>query len=170
MIKYIAIFSRYDMAIGNADTNDLLVYDKEDLEHFKSVTEGGILIAGKNTINSLPKRLLNRLTICLTSDAEYTSDKCDVVLHSKEDVLKFCEKFDKVYIIGGAQTLETFSDVISEMIVTRYNPSIVEVDCTNFVYLPVSIRKHLVMWNKVNLVRTHKFDIELYFKDFGGIS
>ena len=168
MTKYVAIFARLDLAIGNRDTNDLLVYDKEDLEHFKSITEGGVLIAGRNTVDSLPKKLPNRLTICLTTDTEYSSDKCDVVLHSREDVLIFCEKFEKVYVIGGAKTLETFSDVISEMIVTKFHPSIVEVDCTNFVYLPVSIRKHLVMWNKVNLVRTHKFDIELYFKDFGG--
>ena len=167
MTKYIGLFSRIDLAIGNADTNDLLVRDREDLVHFKSVTEGGVLIAGRNTINSLPKRLSNRLTICLTTDTEYSSDKCDVVLHSKEDVVTFCEKFDKVYVIGGAKTLDTFSDAVCEMIVTKFFPSIVDVDCTNFIYSPISIRKYLVMWNKVTLARTHRFDIDHYFKHLG---
>ncbi len=162
--KYVAVFARYETAIGNADTNDLLVYDREDLEHFKAITHEKVLIAGRKTVDSLPKRLKDRYVICLTTDPEYSSDKCNLVLHSKEDVLEYCEAFHTVYVIGGSKTLGEFSDVISEMIVTKYHPSIVDVECTNFIYLPISIRKHLVMWNKVTLARTHRFDIDHYFK------
>lgn len=175
-MKYIGLFSRVGYAIGNSETNDLLIKNKEDLKHFKDTTLNKIVIMGRKTIESLPKKLEDRFVICITRDTSYTTDKADAILTAVEDVLLFCEDLGKrnnikeAFICGGAEVLNIFRDNISEHIVTEFDElthqDVIRRTVPNIVLLPVSIREHLVFWTRIVTYRGHEFNVVQYTRGF----
>lgn len=120
MIKIIVAVDK-NGAIGK--DNDLLYYIKEDLKNFKEITEGNVVVMGRNTWDSLPiKPLPNRQNVILTN-SDNIFEGADV-LHSLDEVkkLKSTEKKD-VYVIGGAsvynQSIE--DNIIDEAHITFVN-------------------------------------------------
>jgi len=91
--------------------NDLPWHIPEDLQHFKKLTSGKIVLMGKNTYESIVSRLgtplPNRRNIVLTNEENYQ------VLPGVEliDHISKLEKIvgsDDIYIIGGASLYNTF--------------------------------------------------------------
>jgi dihydrofolate reductase len=100
----------------------LLYHIKNDLENFRRITDGSVIIMGRKTYESLPKRPLpNRLNIILSTDISYTCDGA-LVLHSLNDVITLCSLFPSVpcFIIGGSSLYEEFleNNLIDEMFIT----------------------------------------------------
>lgn len=96
--------------LGIGRNGDLLVSIKQDLERFKELTLGQIVVMGRKTWDSLPvKPLPRRINIVLTTgknrregDVYFTDYK-----HFEKTINKIgIEK--TIYIIGGAETLEYF--------------------------------------------------------------
>ena len=88
--------------------NKLLWHIPADMEHFKTKTEGNVVIMGRKTFESLPKKfrpLPNRINIVVTRDTNYQINEKNVfVCHSIEDAIEKGKEFNKeVFIIGGAQ-------------------------------------------------------------------
>ena len=171
-MKYIGLFSRVGYAMGDATNNDLLVKNKEDLQHFKNTTLNQIVIMGRKTVESLPKKLEDRIVVCLTTDKDYVTDKADVVVHSVELALRFCEGVrqnhgNKVaYVCGGAEILSLFSQHMSEMIVTSFHKQLSDFDhVKEFVLLPSNIRSYLALWNNITVRRENEFDITHYYRE-----
>ena len=105
-------------AIGK--DNQLPWHISEDLKHFKRLTEGGIVIMGRNTFESMGKALPNRTNFVLTTDLDYTIDDPSVMIfHNLDDALGQASSLahgkglDTVWIIGGQKIFEQgllFSD------------------------------------------------------------
>ena len=127
MIKGIVAVSR-DWAIGkvNKETGvgQLLFNLPEDLNYFREKTSHNIIVMGKATYDSLPKKPLpNRVNIVLWDKA--TSLDClegCITFNTFEQLLNFVKILAKeydVYICGGASVYRLFLPYYDEVLVTK---------------------------------------------------
>ena len=109
--------------------NKLLYHISSDLQNFKRITLGGVVIMGKKTYDSLPKKpLLNRINIVITTDKNFNADGC-IVVHSIEECIELCERMyhDKnCYVIGGGSVYQQFLDrnLVDTMYITEVTDSV----------------------------------------------
>ena len=89
-------------AIGNK--NSLLVKIPRDQKLFMEMTEGKVVVMGRNTLESLPQRqpLKNRENIVLSSNKNYTV-KGAMVVHSVEELFEELKQYksEDVFVAGG---------------------------------------------------------------------
>lgn len=105
----IAIVS-VDEKFGIGKDGKLLTSHPEDMNFFKTMTTGNIVVMGRKTWESLPKRPLpDRTNIIITSHPE-ESNNIDVNFTTMEDFLDNIEYLNAgekdIYIIGGASIYE----------------------------------------------------------------
>lgn len=95
-------------AIGK--DNKLLWHLPNDLKHFKSITEGHVIIMGRKTFQSLPKMLPNRIHFILTRDTDLWLDlEQAVAFNSIENMMKLVnDTKEEFYVIGGGQIYREF--------------------------------------------------------------
>lgn len=114
------------LALGNE--GKLLFHIASDLQNFKSITLGGVVIMGSKTYESLPRKpLVNRVNIVITRNKNYVAEGC-IVVHSIEECIELCERkyYDKdCYVIGGGKIYEEFimRDLVDTMYITEVNNS-----------------------------------------------
>lgn len=88
---------------------DLVVKNSEDLKLFKDCTSGKVVVMGRKTWESLPKKPLEgRINIILTSDEKMFKNTSDVIF---TDLSGFKRMFDcniEYWIIGGAEIYSMF--------------------------------------------------------------
>ncbi len=79
-----------------------------DLKHFKAITQGGVVIMGRKTLESMGRALPNRVNWVITSDPSWQFEGVKVA-HSIEDALnealtdvQHSEKAS-LFIIGGGE-------------------------------------------------------------------
>ncbi|MGK9477337.1 dihydrofolate reductase [Melioribacter sp. OK-6-Me] len=95
-------------------------HSSEELNHFKNITYGHPVVMGRKTWESLTKPLENRLNIVLTRNKEYKINIVNtVVLNNVDEVLEYCNSYEKIYIIGGRQVYEAFIDIACEMYISE---------------------------------------------------
>ena len=103
---------------GIAYNNEIPWHIPSDLEKFKKVTTMSLfpekknaVIMGRNTWESIGKRLPDRLNIVVTSDYNYyIKDKRVIVAHSIMSALEYCNKpyVERIFIIGGTSLYNAF--------------------------------------------------------------
>ena len=83
--------------------NKFLVHLPPDLQHFKAITKGHMVIMGQTTYESMGKALPNRQNIVLTKDKDFKVDDAKV-MYSIEEALEFAKQSgdEEVFFIGGA--------------------------------------------------------------------
>lgn len=101
----------------------------EDLKHFKETTSGHVIIMGKNTWKSLPRKPLpNRINCILSRNHTYdTINMFDLDIEwfaSLEDALRTTTKYyasQKQFIIGGEQIYKVALNepLVDEVIMTK---------------------------------------------------
>ena len=118
---------------GIGNNGDLLFKIREDLKHFMNITKNNIVVMGKGTWNSLPKKpLKNRHNIILSysgidklkkeiSDNKYTDT---VVINGFKDLLVYLKSYDrlkKIFYIGGETVYKEAmqNDLIDAMYITE---------------------------------------------------
>ena len=84
---------------------------KEYKKFFKKITKGttfgkkNVVIMGKNTYLSLPKKLSERINIIITSNHKIFKD--EITFSNLDNSLNYCNsiknKINKVFVIGGSQ-------------------------------------------------------------------
>ncbi len=77
----------------------------EDMAHFKRTTMGCPVIMGRKTWDSLPPRfrpLPGRVNVVVTRQAGWNETGAQPS-SSLQDALSFCEQYEDVWVIGGAQ-------------------------------------------------------------------
>jgi len=77
----------------------------EDLAHFKRTTLGCTVIMGRKTWDSLPPKfrpLPGRVNIVITRQADWHENGAQPFT-SLGNALLFCEQFEEVWVIGGAE-------------------------------------------------------------------
>lgn len=113
--------------------NDLIWHLPNDLKYFKKVTDGHVVVMGKNTFKSLPKVLPNRKNIVLTfpDDTEKLPDELEV-FHGIEEFLESYKDYqDEVFIIGGASIYKQFLKYADNLYLTE-----VDMESEADVYFP----------------------------------
>ena len=97
-------------------SNNLPWHISADLKHFKEITQGGVVVMGRKTLESMGRTLPNRVNWIITRDLDWNFDGTKVA-HSIEDALsqavadvKASEKPSTLFIIGGG---EIFNQTLS---------------------------------------------------------
>lgn len=92
-------------AIGK--DNQLLWHIPADLQHFKRITQGGVIVMGRKTFESLPNLLPNRTHIVITRQS--INYEGAVTAHSLQDAILLAKAYahakqqNKIFIIGGGE-------------------------------------------------------------------
>ena len=108
-----------DKKWGIGKNNDLLFSLPEDMKFFREKTSGKTVCMGYNTLLSFPgsKPLKNRVNIVLAPDG-VERDDC-IIVHTLEDLSKEVNKYDDVFVIGGAMFYKTMVPYCEEVYVTK---------------------------------------------------
>lgn len=111
---------------GGIGYNGTLPWDKlqGDLPRFKELTTGKIVLMGRNTWESLPKKPLPNRTNWVM-----TSKPIDGIKNPDEDAIA---KEKEVWLIGGAKMIESYWDYIDEIHASR---TLTEYTCDTFIDL-----------------------------------
>ena len=125
--------------------NKLLWPIKEDLKFFKEQTMNKPIVMGMNTFESMNRRQLpGRQSVILTKK-DITLDKGIIVLHSKEELLEYIDRYkDEVMIIGGATIYKEMLKYAEKLVLTEVDRTCNDADS----YFP-SFNKD--EWNRVVL-------------------
>lgn len=116
MISIIAVVGKNN---GIGYKNKLLWDIPADMEHFKKITTGHIIVVGEKTFQSIGKPLPNRENIIITLNKNYKADGCKIV-HSVDDLLKISQqkKNKEIFIIGGGQIYNLFISYANKLYLT----------------------------------------------------
>ena len=118
-----------DRAIGYK--NKLLWYISEDLQHFKKVTTGHVIIMGDKTLESMNRKPLpNRTNVIISRDLDYCVDGC-LIAHSLEESLEIAkreEKNNEIFIIGGGSIYTQMLKYVDKLYLTIVDDKPANVD------------------------------------------
>ena len=106
-----------DCAIGRG--GELLCSLPEDMKHFRETTQNSVVIMGRKTYESFPKRPLpNRENLVLSRSGK-AIDGAEV-FSDIESVLARVKNSEKpVFVIGGAEIYKQLSPYCDEALITR---------------------------------------------------
>ena len=105
-ISMIAAIASGNRALGK--NNELIYHIHEDLQRFKKITSGHIVIMGRKTFESIGKVLPNRINIIITRNPRFYAENV-IVAHSLDETLRLAslaQANDEVFVIGGGQIYE----------------------------------------------------------------
>ena len=109
--------------IGKA--NDLPWHISADLKHFKAITQGGVVVMGRKTLESMGRALPNRVNWVITRDPNWSFEGVKVA-HSIEDALeraiadaKASEKPESIFIIGGGEIFKQTMHIADRLQLTH---------------------------------------------------
>lgn len=101
---------------------------KGDLPRFKKLTEGGVVVMGRNTWESLPiKPLTNRIHFIVTSKVGFFPRSCFTI-----PSLDYICNYKNAWVIGGSKLIESAWQCIDEVHLTQ---TISEYTCDCFIDL-----------------------------------
>lgn len=100
----VSLIAAMDRRRGIGQDNQLPWRLPADLKHFRELTAGHHIIAGRKTYESIGKPLPNRTTIIVTRNESYEAEGCFVV-HSQADALTLAQQRGEteLFVIGGAE-------------------------------------------------------------------
>lgn len=106
---------------GIGFNGDLLEHIPEDLKYFKQLTSGCVVVMGRKTWDSLPKKPLpNRLNIVITSQERHFEEMAAFIPFSEAvSRLKRSPKEDDWFIIGGGQIYKELLPYCDRVYVTK---------------------------------------------------
>lgn len=109
--------------------NDIPWKQKADMERFKNLTTGGVVVMGRRTYESMGgRRLPKRMNIVLSSTMKPGLQENKVlVCNTKEDVLKHVSVMvqeepsfaEKLFVIGGGAIYRTFAPETQAVFLTK---------------------------------------------------
>ena len=107
---------------GIGFNGNLLEHIPEDLKYFKALTDGNIVVMGRKTWNSLPKKPLpNRTNIVITSNPVYFTEINGAYRQTLEDTIKDMNSMKDLdwFIIGGGQIYKELLPYCDRVYVTK---------------------------------------------------
>ncbi len=138
-------------------------HSPEDLRHFSDVTRGQVMIMGRNTFESLPKRHLEGgVGIVFTRQAPLLRSEFHLhFVSSLEQLFGLMPLFEgrSCYLIGGAQMYKFFleQDLIAELLLTQFH-GVYEGD----IFFPLG---QIAGWSRTLLREEKEFTICRYLGD-----
>jgi dihydrofolate reductase len=117
--------------------NDLPWHIPADLKHFKAITQGGVVVMGRKTLESMGRTLPKRVNWVITRDPNWSFEGTKVAYSIDEaltqavaDVLA-SEKPESIFIIGGGEIFKQTMDIADRLELTH-----VELDVQGDAYYP----------------------------------
>ncbi|MFB2537669.1 MULTISPECIES: dihydrofolate reductase [unclassified Acinetobacter] len=105
--------------------NQLAWHVPEDLQHFKAVTSGGVIVMGRKTFESMGRPLPNRTNWVITRDKNWSADGVKVA-HSLEDALRLAsldvphsQQADCLFVIGGGEIFKQTLPIMDRLEISR---------------------------------------------------
>ncbi len=105
--------------------NDLPWHISADLKHFKAITQGGVVVMGRKTLESMGRALPNRVNWVITRDPHWSFAGTQVA-HSIEDALMLAvkdvqasEQPNTIFIIGGGEIFSQTLDLADRLELTH---------------------------------------------------
>ena len=148
-----------DWGIGYKGKQTIVI--PEDRNYFREVTDGGIVVMGRKTFESLGKPLTNRKNIVLTNNSEYKVRGVTVAHSIGQAFEKIPQNSShKVYIIGGAEVYNQFLPWCSYIYVTKTN---IETESDRyFQNLDISTEWELIHKGNVMFYEDIQYSFDLY--------
>lgn len=143
-------------AIGK--DNKLLFRLKKDLQNFKEVTVGQIVVMGRKTFESIGKPLPNRVNAVITSNKVIESVKVYSSLTNAIEKLKMEFPEKEIFIIGGGQVYKEAlnNDLVDTLYITKIKKEVLDADT----YFPeIDYRKK---WRITDVKRYIENNIEFF--------
>jgi dihydrofolate reductase len=106
--------------------NELPWRQREDLRHFKAITENSAVIMGRKTLDSLNgKPLPNRLNIVLSRSTVSESGDNVIYTNSIDNALEIADSMGlKPFIIGGAEIYNLAMPLVTKMYITMLDTTV----------------------------------------------
>lgn len=105
--------------------NDLPWHISADLKHFKEITQGGVVVMGRKTLESMGRTLPKRVNWIITRDSTWQFEGTKVA-YSIEDALaqavtdvKHSEKPETIFIIGGGEIFKQTIEMADRLELTH---------------------------------------------------
>ena len=108
----------YDQGMAIGHNNQLLWHLRRDLQHFKTVTMGKVMLMGRKTFDSIGRPLPGRRTIVLTRQKGWQHEGVDVI-HTLADLSVLVPRGAEVMVVGGAQIYEICLPYANRMYATE---------------------------------------------------
>ena len=132
--------------------NDLPWHISADLKHFKAITQDGVVVMGRKTLESMGRALPNRVNWIITRDRNWSfpgvkvAYSIEAALQQAVADVKASEKPDTLFIIGGGEIFKQTLEIADRLELTH-----VELDVQGDAYYPeipaefeqVSSEKHV---------------------------
>ena len=94
-----------DKRWGIGRDGGLLASIPTDMKYFKEHTTGKVVVMGRKTLESMPRRrgLPNRINYVLTTNPDYEAERC-IIVNSADEMWKELEQseMDEAFVIGVA--------------------------------------------------------------------
>ena len=106
---------------GIGFNGDLLEHIPEDLKYFKALTSGHVVVMGRKTWDSLPKKPLpDRLNIVITSQERHFGEMTAFIPFSEAvSRMTHIDSDEEWFIIGGGQIYEELLPLCDRVYVTK---------------------------------------------------
>lgn len=105
--------------------NDLPWHISADLKHFKEITQGGVVVMGRKTLESMGRTLPKRVNWVITRDTDWSFEGTKVA-YSIEDALtqavadvQASEKPNSIFIIGGGEIFKQTLNIADRLELTH---------------------------------------------------
>ncbi len=110
--------------------NNWLPWDLPDeLQYFRSTTQGKPVIMGRKTYDAVGRPLPKRHNIVVSRDASKTIEGCDVVAGVADAIaLAQADGAEEVFVIGGAQIYREAIPLADRFYLTRVHTTIMDGD------------------------------------------
>ncbi|HJE73998.1 MAG TPA: dihydrofolate reductase [Acinetobacter johnsonii] len=105
--------------------NDLPWHISADLKHFKAITQGGVVIMGRKTLESMGRTLPKRVNWVITRDTSWAFEGTKVAYSIEEALaqavanVQASEKPDSIFIIGGGEIFKQTIDIADRLELTH---------------------------------------------------
>lgn len=119
----ISLIACIDRSRGIGNNGKLLYRIKEDMQHFKELTKGHVVVMGRGTYESLPNgALTDRVNVVISKTLGVSKDR--ITYRSVEGFLighRYHEKMKgkEIFVIGGQSIYEAFINSASHLYITH---------------------------------------------------
>ena len=125
--------------------NDLPWNIPEDLKHFRKITEGGTVLMGRKTFESIMDRnnkpLPNRTNVVLIRNKDYKVPGGVLLFHDVDQALQNLD-CEELFVMGGGSIYKLFMDRVDKIYMTH-----IEKEINGDVYFP---KIDFTKWKRIN--------------------
>ena len=114
----ISIIATIDLNNGIGINNNLLCHLPKNVKYFNEITANSVVVMGRKTYDSLPKKYLSKKTKIVISKSVKKLRGCTVI-PSIPLALEELKKYENVFVIGGGKIFEQLLPYAKVLYMTR---------------------------------------------------